>query len=100
MPVKILIERKVKKDCLGKVIDLSTDLRAIAVQQPGYISGETLLSTEEDDLHLVICSWRNLNDWKAWENSPARLAIENVIEEYLERPVIAKAFVDIYGSNG
>ena len=98
MSAKIIIERRIKQDCLGSILELSVQLRALAVQQPGYISGETLVSAEHDDTHLVISTWRNLSDWRAWEENPERIKIAQEIEKLLVDPPSVKAFIDLYGS--
>ncbi|MCL0050823.1 antibiotic biosynthesis monooxygenase [Dehalococcoidia bacterium] len=69
MVAKILIERKIKPDSLGDILDLYRHLRSLAMRQQGYISGETLVSADCDDEHLVISTWHSLSDWQAWENS-------------------------------
>ena len=99
MSAKIIIERRIKQDCLGSILELSVQLRALAVQQPGYISGETLVSAEHDDTHLVISTWRNLSDWRAWEKNPERIKIAKEIEKLLVEPPSVKAFIDLYGSS-
>ncbi len=98
MSAKILIERRIKQDCLGSLLELSVQLRSLAVKQPGYISGETLVSAEHDDVHLVISTWRNLSDWRAWEANAERARIATEIEKLLVEPPSAKAFIDLYGS--
>lgn len=98
MAAKILIERKIKPDCLGRLLELSVKLRSLAVQQPGYISGETLVSAEHDDTHLVISTWRNLNDWKAWEANAERAKVSKDIDSLLVEPASVKAFIDLYAS--
>ena len=98
MSAKILIERRIKQDCLGSLLELSIQLRSLAVRQPGYTSGETLVSVEHNDVHLVISTWRNLSDWKTWENNPDRVKIAKEIEKLLTDPPSTKAFIDLYGS--
>ncbi|MCL0095948.1 hypothetical protein M1O52_05500 [Dehalococcoidia bacterium] len=56
MVAKILIERKIKPDSLGDILDLYMHLRSLAMRQQGYLSGETLVSADCDDEHLVISS--------------------------------------------
>ena len=98
MAAKILIQRKIKPDCLGSLLELSLKLRSVAVKQPGYISGETLVSSEHDHTHLVISTWRNLNDWKAWENNTERKSISKEIDDLLEEPSRVDAYIDLYGA--
>ena len=98
MAANILIQRKIKPDCLGNLLELSLKLRSVAVKQPGYISGETLVSSEHDHIHLIISTWRNLNDWKAWEDNTERKEISKEIDKLLEEPSKIEAFIDLYGA--
>jgi heme-degrading monooxygenase HmoA len=86
MAVKILIHRKVKP---GKEKELSQavrNLRSKIVHAGGYISGETLRSIENPSLYLVISTWRSLEDWKHWANSPDRKAFLEQTNPMLEEP--------------
>jgi heme-degrading monooxygenase HmoA len=84
MAVKVIIERSVTPDNQGEVAELLKELRAKAVLQPGYISGETLFSVNRPGVHVVISTWESLKDWKAWEKNPARRAITRKIDELLK----------------
>jgi heme-degrading monooxygenase HmoA len=86
MAVKILIHRKVK---LGKEKELSEavrNLRSKIIHAGGYISGETLRSIEDPSVYLVISTWRSLEDWKHWANSPDRKAFQHQTDPMLEEP--------------
>lgn len=39
---------------------------------PGFLHGETLLSTDEPDLMCVLCGWENEAAYKQWQDSPVR----------------------------
>ncbi|MCL0072987.1 antibiotic biosynthesis monooxygenase [Dehalococcoidia bacterium] len=95
MVAKILIERKIKPDSLGDILDLYRHLRSLAMRQQGYISGETLVSADCDDEHLVISTWHSLSDWQAWENNPERLGIAQQIESLLDEPSTVRAFTTL-----
>ena len=86
MAVKILIQRKIKP---GKETDLNKavrELRSEAIHAEGYISGETLCCIEDPSIHLVISTWRSLEDWNRWADSPERKAFEKKIDAMLEEP--------------
>ncbi|MDD5288614.1 MAG: antibiotic biosynthesis monooxygenase [Dehalococcoidales bacterium] len=74
--IKVVIERHSKDR--EKLASTLRELRAAAVHQSGYISGETLLSLDDKSLITVISSWRNLDDWRAWEDSKIRITINDV----------------------
>lgn len=86
MPAKILIKRRFKEGAIKEVTMLLNEFRSGAMNQPGYISGETLV--KEDDSHtlLVIGTWRNMQSWKNWKDNPKRKAFEDMLEIYQEGP--------------
>lgn len=94
MTVRILIERTVETDRQGELLELMKHLRAKALLQPGYISGESLLSVDKPGMHLVISTWHSLADWRAWENQPERLAIVAQIERLLTTPSKTNVFIE------
>ncbi len=98
MAAKILIERKIKPDQLGDFLELSLQIRSIAMRQKGYISGETLGSVDNDGTYLVISSWRSLEDWKAWERNSERAEIAIKIDNLLDGASSVKIYVDMWGS--
>lgn len=86
MAVKILIHRRIKP---GKEEELSQAVREIrskAMNAPGFISGETLRSVEDPSVHLVISTWKTLEDWNRWINTPERKAFEQRISAILAEP--------------
>lgn len=84
MAIKVIIERTVSADNQGEVAELLKELRAKAVLQPGYISGETLFSVNKPGTHVVISTWESLKDWKAWEKNHERKEIVAKIEKLLK----------------
>jgi heme-degrading monooxygenase HmoA len=86
MAVKILIHRKIKP---GKEKELSEAVKALrfkAMYARGYISGETLRSVEDPSSHLVISTWKSIEDWNDWFNTPERKAFQQTIDSILEEP--------------
>ncbi len=98
MAVKIFIERRIKPDRLGDFLELSLQMRALAMRQPGYISGETLGSTDDDSIQLVISTWRSLKDWKGWEDNPERREIAEKMAGLLDAKSTKRAFTNLWGS--
>ena len=92
MAVKVLIERTVSADNQGDVADLLMELRARAIHQAGYVSGETLFSVDRPGTHLVISTWESLRDWKTWEKDPKRREIVSKVEALLSSPSKVSAF--------
>ena len=86
MAIKVLIERKIKPGKEKELSEVVNELRSIAIRTPGYISGETLRSIEEPSLHLVISTWKSIEDWNNWINTPERKAFQQKIDTILEEP--------------
>jgi heme-degrading monooxygenase HmoA len=92
MAVKVIIERSVSPDNQAEVAELLKDLRAKAIRQQGYVTGETLFSVDRPGTHLVISSWESLRDWKAWEKDPDREVVVSKIEALLTAPSKVSVF--------
>ena len=98
MTVRVIIERSTEADQQDEVLELLRELRAKAVLQPGYVSGETLTSADKPGTHLVISTWRSLHDWRMWENHPERLGILAKIDELLVTPCRVETFTESWPS--
>ena len=83
MSIKIIITRNVPKEKAREIIPLFRQMRALATQQPGYISGETLKSTDRPDTFIVISSWETANDWEKWLLSKERQEIQEKFDALL-----------------
>ena len=85
--IKVIIERQVKK---GEDVSPSLrELRAAAMSYPGYITGETLVSTQDSSVIVTISTWNSLEDWKRWEASETRAKLYQQIDALLlEKPIV------------
>jgi len=80
MAVKILITRSIGQEVAPVVRPLIVELRAHAMNQPGYISGETLKCIDRPGEYLVISTWQSLDEWNKWLNSQERKILEEKID--------------------
>lgn len=83
MAVKIFIKRKVQTDNAAQLAILLKKLRALTLEQPGYLSGETFNRIDKTDESMVISTWRSVEDWNSWVNNPKRNEIQTVIDQLL-----------------
>ncbi|MBI4642709.1 MAG: antibiotic biosynthesis monooxygenase [Deltaproteobacteria bacterium] len=90
--VKVLLEREIKGEHVGEIIRLLRHLRVLAMQQLGYISGETLHAVDNPNYYLVISSWESLEHWQDWFNNPERQKLQEKIDSYMESPTRIRAF--------
>jgi len=44
-------------------------LRSHAMQYPGFVSAENLLSEDNLSIVIMITTWETIEDWKAWAES-------------------------------
>ena len=83
MTVKIFIRRKVQSESVMDLTMLLKRLRALTLEQPGYISGETLGRIDKKDESMVISTWRSVEDWNKWVNDPKRIEVQTEIDRIL-----------------
>jgi len=84
MNAKILIKRRFKKGKKKEIIALLRELRSGALHQPGYISGETLSSSEDPQVLMVIGTWQDMENWYNWKQNNTRQTLEKMLETYQE----------------
>ena len=63
--VRVIIERHCKPHKGAELERLLVELRTSAIQQRGYVSGETLRSIEDPSLLMVVSTWVDADQWKA-----------------------------------
>ncbi len=93
MLVKILIKRRFQKGKVKEINAILRDFRAGAMDRPGYVSGETLVSFDDPQNVLVIGTWQDMESWLAWKEDPKRIAFESMLELYQEGPTQYEAFM-------
>ena len=71
---------------------LLKQLRILANNQPGYISGETLKGIDNPSNYLVISTWRSIDDWKQWVLNKERLKVQENIDSLLEEKTIYEIY--------
>jgi heme-degrading monooxygenase HmoA len=84
--VKVLMERTIRGQNVGQIVRLLRQLRVLAMQQPGYISGETLHGVDDPNYYLVISTWESQDQWQNWFNHPERQKLSAEIDQILESP--------------
>ncbi len=83
MTVKIFIKRKVRETNIAELTQLLKKMRALTLEQPGYISGETFSRLDKKDECMVVSTWRSLEDWNAWVNNPKRIEVQTAVDRLL-----------------
>jgi len=84
MAVKILIKRSIPANKTRELMPLFQNLRTLAMNQPGYIAGETLKRIDSPGQYLVISTWHSVDNWRQWVLSKERKEIQNRIDMLLQ----------------
>ena len=93
MIAKILIKRRFKDGNTPQIVALLNELRSMAMNQTGYLSGETLIKNGYPNNMVVISTWQDMNSWENWRDSEQRNKFEAMLEVYQERPTDYEAFL-------
>jgi heme oxygenase (mycobilin-producing) len=93
MAIKVIIERQTIPGNEIQLNKLLMELRAKAMHRKGYISGETLRSLVDPNLFIVIATWSQVEDWKAWEADQERKDIQAKTDTLLRTPSKASVYV-------
>ena len=83
MSVKIMIKRKLSGEKLVELIPYLKDLRGLAMNQDGYIGGETLKRIDDPEELMVVSTWQSLEHWKSWFENPERKNLQEKIDSLL-----------------
>ena len=83
MAIRILIRRTVPADKARQMVPLFKQMRQLALQQKGYISGETMRNYNDHEEFLVISSWQSVADWENWLKSGDRQEVQQKIDDLL-----------------
>ena len=81
MSVRIIIVRHVPPEKAPELRPLLLKMRSLANAQSGYISGETLVNYDDPSEHLVISTWKTLDDWNTWLGDSQRRALQSRVDE-------------------
>lgn len=86
MTVKIIIKRQGSGILSEQLTPFLLKLRNLAMNQPGYITGETLKSIDPPGQTLVISTWESKEAWQQWLANPERVAIQAQINVLIGDP--------------
>jgi len=93
MAVKVIIKRRFKEGNEKEFFALLKKFRSEAMDQEGYITGETLVGFDDPQNVLVIATWQNRDNWLKWKEDSDRKANEALLQQYLERPTEYEVYV-------
>ncbi len=82
--IRVIIERIVAEGLEAPYEEAARRTLAHALAQPGFISGESLRDLRRPGRRVVLCTWRNVNDWEQWFRSDVRRECLAQIQPMLE----------------
>ena len=86
MAVKIIIKRQLTERMTAQLRPLLIKLRNLAMNQPGYVTGETLKRIDRPGQNLVISTWDSMEAWQQWAANTERVAVQAQIDVLLGAP--------------
>ncbi len=92
MPVQVIIKRKWLVDKPGELLPLLTELRSLAKEQPGYISGETLRSLDDPEDFMVVAKWETVDDWQKWFQCKQRRDLQGRVDSLIGEKTFYEVF--------
>ena len=98
MAVRIFIKRHVKEGLVEETIQMLSEFRKSAMDQPGFLSGETLANHYDAKSVTVISTWQSVEDWIRWQESEERASNETRMENLLDRPTVYEVY-DVVSSS-
>ena len=82
MAIGVLIKRLAREGTEAKIfLPQIVEIRALAMRQPGYLSGETFFNLDRPEECIVISKWTTLEHWEEWKKDPRRLELVKKIEK-------------------
>ena len=92
MAVKVFIKRAVPEHKLEALKPLLRTVRNLAMNQPGYISGETYKRLDRPGESLVISTWQSMDDWRKWLLSEERAEAQEKIDFLLGEKTVFEIY--------
>lgn len=92
MVVKVILLRRVPSETASELRPMLMELRALALAQPGYISGETLINADDPEEFLVISTWTDLERWNTWLTNGERMMVQRQIDGLLGRETLYQVY--------
>ncbi|NLI81412.1 MAG: hypothetical protein GX443_06955 [Deltaproteobacteria bacterium] len=84
MSVHVLIERRFKGSPYPEHLQAIANFRIRAMEQGGYIRGETFVSREDPREVLVLSVWSSAEQWEKWLACEERRKLEEEMAAYLD----------------
>lgn len=85
--IKVIIGYKLKEG--ADIQPILLKFRSHAMQYPGFIGAENLLSAKDSSIVATVSTWEKVEDWRIWEKSKIRQELLRQTERLLvEEPKV------------
>ena len=85
--IKVIVGYKLKEG--ADIQPILLKLRSNAMQYPGFIGAENLLSEKDSSIVAMVSTWEKVEDWRIWEKSKIRQELLRQTERLLvEEPKV------------
>jgi len=81
--IKVIVGYKVKR--ITDIEPVLVKLRAHAMQYPGFVSSENLISEKDSSIIAMVSTWDTSEDFQVWEESKIRQELLQEANEVLEQ---------------
>ncbi len=79
--IKVIVGYRLKRG--ADILPILLKLRAGAMQYPGFVGAENLLSEEDSSIVTIITTWDKVENWRVFEDSKIRQEILREAEALL-----------------
>lgn len=73
--IRVLIERHIAESLELAYEERSRSILQRAVSAPGFVSGESLVDSDDPNHRFTLANWRSETDWLRWKRSDERKAL-------------------------
>lgn len=95
MVIKVILLRRVPQEHADELKPLLHEMRALALAQPGYVSGETLMNADDSEEYLVISTWASMEHWNDWLRNTERRMVQQQIDGLLGRETLYQVYYNV-----
>lgn len=83
--IRVLIERHIAESLESAYEERSRRVLQRAVTAPGFVSGETLVDTNDPNHRFALANWRSESDWQRWLGSEERKSLMAELVPMMDR---------------
>ena len=83
--IRVIIERHIAESLEANYEETAKETLQKAIVSPGFISGESRKDITNPRHRFILCTWRSLQDWHQWLQSPERKEMMDKLNLMLEK---------------